>query len=57
MSNKMNDPIKKVKELLKGKTDQKSEFNITSERFRYLEIDDYLKCYKKRQKGTKLFDI
>ena len=53
----MNDPIKKVKELLKGKTDQKSEFNITSERFRYLEIDDYLKCYKKRQKGTKLFDI
>ena len=52
-----NDAIKKVKELLKGKTDQKSAFNITSERFRYLEVDDYLKCYKKRQKGMKLFDI
>ena len=52
-----NDAVKKVKELLKGKTDKTSEFNITSKRFRYLEIDDYLKCYKRRQKGQKLFDI
>ena len=52
-----NDAVKKVKELLKGKTDKTSEFNITSKRFRYLEIDDYLKCYKKRQQGKKLYDI
>ena len=52
-----NDAVKKVKELLKGKTDQTTEFNITSKRFRYLEIDDYLKCYKKRQQGKKLYDI
>ena len=52
-----NDAVKKVKQLLKGKTDQHSEFNITSKRFRYLEIDDYLKCYKKRQQGKKLYDI
>ena len=52
-----NDAVKKVKELLKGKTDQTTEFNITSKRFHYLEIDDYLKCYKKRQQGKKLYDI
>ena len=52
-----NDAVKKVKELLKGKTDQTTEFNITSKRFRYLEIDDYLKCFKKRQQGKKLYDI
>jgi hypothetical protein len=52
-----NDAVKKVKELLKGKTDKTTEFNITSKRFRYLEIDDYLKCYKQRQKNKKLYDI
>jgi len=52
-----NDAVKKVKQLLKGKTDQHSEFNITSKRFRYLEIDDYLKCYKKRQQGKTLLTI
>ena len=52
-----NDAVKKVKQLLKGKTDQHSEFNITSKRFRYLEIDDYLKCYKKRQQGKTLLAI
>ena len=52
-----NSAVKKVKELLKGKTDKKSDFVLDTKRFRYLEIDDYLKCYKKRQQGKTLFDV
>lgn len=51
------DAVDKAKDLLRGKTGQKTKFNISSKRFRYLEIDDYLKCFKKRKKGQKLFDI
>ena len=49
--------LKRVKRLLKDYTDKKTDFNISSKRFRYLEIDDYLKCYKLRQKGKSLFAI
>ena len=45
------------KRLLKDYTDKKTDFKISSKRFRYLEIDDYLKCYKLRQKGKSLFAI
>ena len=47
----------KAKELLKGKTDKSSEYNLSTKRFRYLEIDDYLKCYKLKRKDKRLFDI
>ena len=49
--------LKRVKRLLKDYTDKKTDFKISSKRFRYLEIDDYLKCYKLRQKGKSLFAI
>jgi len=42
------DAIKEVKKQLVGKIDKKSSFQITSERFRYLQVDDYLKCWKRR---------
>lgn len=46
------DAIKEVKKQLIGKVDKKSSFQITSERFRYLQVDDYLKCWKRRnEKG------
>ena len=46
------DAIKEVKKQLVGKVDKKSSFQITSERFRYLQVDDYLKCWKRRnEKG------
>ena len=49
--------LNRVKRLLKDYADKKSDFKISSKRFRYLEIDDYLKCYKLRQKGKSLFAI
>ena len=51
------DAVAKAKELLKGKTDRQTDFELSSTRFRYLEIDDYLKCYKLKRKDKKLFDI
>lgn len=46
----LNDAIKEVKKQLQGKVDKKSNFHITSKKFRYQEVDDYLKCWKLRQK-------
>ena len=51
------DAVAKAKELLKGKTDRQTDFELSSTRFRYLEIDDYLKCYKLKRKDKRLFDI
>lgn len=48
--------LERVKRLLKVYIKQ-TDFEISSKRFRYLEIDDYLKCYKLRQKGKSLFAI
>ena len=42
------DAVKEVKKQLVGKVDKKSSFQITSERFRYLQVDDYLKCWVRR---------
>ena len=42
------DAVKEVKKQLVGKVDKKSSFQITSERFRYLQVDDYLKCWIRR---------
>lgn len=52
------DAVEKAKELLKGKTDKSSEYNLSTKRFRYLEIDDYLKCYKQKLNTNKtLYEI
>ena len=51
------DAVAKAKELLKGKTDRQTDFELSSTRFRYLEIDDYLKCYKLKRKDKSLFAI
>ena len=40
--------MKEVRSQLIGKVDQKSNFHISSKKFRYVEVDDYLKCYKLR---------
>ena len=54
----MNDAIKEVKKQLVGKVDKKSSFQITSERFRYLQVDDYLKCFRGRnEKGLSYYKI
>ena len=50
----LNDAMKEVKRQLIGKVDKKSSFQITSKRFKYKEVDDYLKCWKLRQ--TKVFN-
>ena len=42
------DAVKEVKKQLVGKVDKKSSFQITSDRFRYLQVDDYLKCWRRR---------
>ena len=57
----MKDALKQAKEKLEGNVDKSSEFQISSDRFRYVEVDDYLKVYKRRLKGdthqTIAFDI
>ena len=45
----LNDAMKEVRKQLIDKVDQKSSFHITSKKFRYKEVDDYLKCWKLRQ--------
>ena len=44
----LNDAMKEVRSQLIGKVDQKSNFHISTKKFRYVEVDDYLKCYKLR---------
>ena len=46
----LNDAMKEVRSQLIGKVDQKSNFHISTKKFRYVEVDDYLKCWKLRQK-------
>ena len=46
----LNQAMQEVKKQLIDKVDQKSNFHITSKKFRYKEVDDYLKCWKLRQK-------
>ena len=50
----LNDAMKEVKKQLIDKVDQKSSFHITTKKFRYKEVDDYLKCWKLRE--TKVFN-
>ena len=50
----LNDAMKEVRKQLIDKVDQKSSFHITSKKFRYKEVDDYLKCWKLRE--TKVFN-
>ena len=45
----LNDAMKEVRKQLIDKVDQKSSFHITTKKFRYKEVDDYLKCWKLRQ--------
>ena len=46
----LNDAMKEVRKQLIDKVNQKTSFHITSKKFRYREVDDYLKCWKLRQK-------
>ena len=50
----LKDAMKEVKRQLIGKVDKKSSFQIASKRFKYKEVDDYLKCWKLRE--TKVFN-
>lgn len=44
----LSDAMKEVRSQLIGKVDQKSNFHISTKKFRYVEVDDYLKCYELR---------
>ena len=48
--------IKNTKRIISQRL-KPSEFNITSKRFRYLEIDDYLKCFKRRKSGKNHLEV
>ena len=50
-----SDAVKEVKKQLVGKVDKKSSFQITSDRFRYLQVDDYLKCWKRRNEKNETY--
>ena len=45
----LNDAMKEVRKQLIDKVDKKSSFHISTKKFRYKEVDDYLKCWKLRQ--------
>lgn len=49
----MNEALKECRKKLEGKVGQSSEFRITAQRFRYVEIDDYLKVLQRRLKPNK----
>ncbi len=49
------DAIKEVKKQLKGKIDKQSSFQITSDRFRYVQVDDYLKCWIRRNEKKQTY--
>ena len=53
----LNDAMKEVKRQLIGKVDQTTNFHITSKKFRYQQVDDYLKCYKLRKQNLTYNDI
>ncbi len=48
------DAVRQIRKVLLGKTN-KAQFHLTNQRFRYLEVDDYLKCWKKKQKPHKTY--
>ena len=48
----MNEALKECRKKLEGKVGLTSEFKITSNRFRYVEVDDYLKILNRRLKGS-----
>ena len=45
----VDDALKQVKKQLFNKVGKTVQFQITNKRFRYLEVDDYLKCWKLRK--------
>ena len=45
----VEDALKEVKKQLINKVGKTSQFQITNKRFRYLQVDDYLKCFKLRK--------
>jgi len=45
----LNQAMQEVKKQLIGKVDQKSNFHISSKKFHYQAVDDFLKCWKLRQ--------
>ena len=48
----VEDAFKEVKKQLIKKVGKTVQFQITNKRFRYLEVDDYLKCWKlRKEKG------
>ena len=53
----LNDAMKEVRSQLTGKVDQKSNFHISTKKFRYVEVDDYLKCYKLRKQDLTYNEI
>ena len=44
----LNQAMQEVKKQLIGKVDQKSNFHISSKKFHYQAVDDFLKCWKFR---------
>ena len=49
--------MKEVRSQLIDKVDQKSNFHISTKKFRYVEVDDYLKCYKLRKQSLTYNEI
>ena len=45
----LNEAMKEVKKQLIDKVNKKSSFHISSNKFHYLAVDDFLKCWKFRQ--------
>ena len=48
-------PIKSILDSAKKQILEKKQFNITSERFRYVQVDDYLKCWKRRNEKEQTY--
>ena len=47
----LDQAMKEVRKQLIDKVNQKTSFHITSKKFRYQQVDDYLKCYKLRKQN------
>ena len=48
--------MREVKSQLIDKVNKKSNFHITSKRFRYREVDDYLKCFIRRKEKNHTYE-
>lgn len=53
----LDQAMKEVRKQLIDKVNQKTNFHITSKKFRYQQVDDYLKCYKLRKQGLTYNEI